>query len=352
MRRAGRRRAIRALRRLLYCGEWVESHALHVFMLHAPDFLGYQSAFEMAARAPPDPRGRPRAQEGRQRAHAGGRRARDPSDQRACRWLLPRAVARRARGRGAEARGGARVRARGGGLGRRPAVPGARGVPTSSSRWPSPTTYRDRGRPPALERRARPGAARSTRSTSSRSTWSTRPPCTRACARRRRLPGRPDRAVGAARRPALGRRRARRPRRSGSSACARTRSGRSSYAPWRSSTRSTRRSGSSTPTSRRTRRPSRSIRAPASATAGARRRAACSGTATASTRAARSSMRRSSRPPRRTRRGSSRPCAASSSATLDLPDEQLRERCESAIRSYDPCISCSAHFLRLDVDRG
>jgi coenzyme F420-reducing hydrogenase alpha subunit len=39
---------IRALRRMLYCGEWVESHALHVFMLHAPDFLGYSSAFEMA----------------------------------------------------------------------------------------------------------------------------------------------------------------------------------------------------------------------------------------------------------------------------------------------------------------
>jgi len=31
---------LRALRRLLYCGEWIESHALHVFMLHAPDFLG------------------------------------------------------------------------------------------------------------------------------------------------------------------------------------------------------------------------------------------------------------------------------------------------------------------------
>ena len=41
-------RPIRDLRRLLYCGEWVESHALHVFMLHAPDFLGYRSAFEMA----------------------------------------------------------------------------------------------------------------------------------------------------------------------------------------------------------------------------------------------------------------------------------------------------------------
>ena len=39
---------IRRLRRLLYCGEWIESHALHVFLLHAPDFLGYASAIEMA----------------------------------------------------------------------------------------------------------------------------------------------------------------------------------------------------------------------------------------------------------------------------------------------------------------
>jgi coenzyme F420-reducing hydrogenase alpha subunit len=38
----------RALRRLLYCGEWIESHALHVYMLHAPDFLGYEGALEMA----------------------------------------------------------------------------------------------------------------------------------------------------------------------------------------------------------------------------------------------------------------------------------------------------------------
>jgi sulfhydrogenase subunit alpha len=36
------------LRRLLYCGEWIESHALHVFLLHAPDFLGYSNGFEMA----------------------------------------------------------------------------------------------------------------------------------------------------------------------------------------------------------------------------------------------------------------------------------------------------------------
>jgi len=40
--------ALRELRRLLYCGEWIESHGLHVFMLHAPDFLGYESAIEMA----------------------------------------------------------------------------------------------------------------------------------------------------------------------------------------------------------------------------------------------------------------------------------------------------------------
>jgi sulfhydrogenase subunit alpha len=40
---------IRALRRLLYCGEWIESHTLHVFLLHAPDFLGYPSGLAMAA---------------------------------------------------------------------------------------------------------------------------------------------------------------------------------------------------------------------------------------------------------------------------------------------------------------
>ncbi len=39
---------LRALRRLLYCGEWIESHTLHVYLLHAPDFLGYESAIHMA----------------------------------------------------------------------------------------------------------------------------------------------------------------------------------------------------------------------------------------------------------------------------------------------------------------
>lgn len=39
---------VRMLRRLFYCGEWIESHALHIYMLHAPDFLGYQDVVEMA----------------------------------------------------------------------------------------------------------------------------------------------------------------------------------------------------------------------------------------------------------------------------------------------------------------
>jgi coenzyme F420-reducing hydrogenase alpha subunit len=43
---------LRALRRLLYCGEWIESHVLHIYMLHAPDFLGFESAVAMAQASP------------------------------------------------------------------------------------------------------------------------------------------------------------------------------------------------------------------------------------------------------------------------------------------------------------
>lgn len=41
--------AIRDLRNLIYCGEWIESHVLHMFFLHLPDFLGYESAISMVA---------------------------------------------------------------------------------------------------------------------------------------------------------------------------------------------------------------------------------------------------------------------------------------------------------------
>ena len=43
---------LRELRRLLYCGEWIESHILHVYMLHAPDFLGYEDALQLAKDKP------------------------------------------------------------------------------------------------------------------------------------------------------------------------------------------------------------------------------------------------------------------------------------------------------------
>jgi sulfhydrogenase subunit alpha len=45
-------RQLRELRRLLYCGEWIESHILHIVMLHAPDFLGYQDVAEMSKHYP------------------------------------------------------------------------------------------------------------------------------------------------------------------------------------------------------------------------------------------------------------------------------------------------------------
>ncbi|MFE3756056.1 Ni/Fe hydrogenase subunit alpha [Nocardia tengchongensis] len=38
-----------ALRRLLYCGEWISSHSLHIHLLHLPDFLGYPDAIALAA---------------------------------------------------------------------------------------------------------------------------------------------------------------------------------------------------------------------------------------------------------------------------------------------------------------
>jgi coenzyme F420-reducing hydrogenase alpha subunit len=41
--------AAQALRRLLYCGEWIESHALHIYFLQAPDLLGFDDAIALAA---------------------------------------------------------------------------------------------------------------------------------------------------------------------------------------------------------------------------------------------------------------------------------------------------------------
>lgn len=40
--------ALVELRRLLYCGEWIHSHALHIYLLHAPDFLAEPDVIAVA----------------------------------------------------------------------------------------------------------------------------------------------------------------------------------------------------------------------------------------------------------------------------------------------------------------
>jgi sulfhydrogenase subunit alpha len=43
---------VQLLRNLLYCGEWIESHVLHIYMLQGPDLTGHESAISLAAEAP------------------------------------------------------------------------------------------------------------------------------------------------------------------------------------------------------------------------------------------------------------------------------------------------------------
>ena len=83
-----------------------------------------------------------------------------------------------------------------------------------------------------------------------------------------------------------------------------------------------------------------------------RRRAARSTTATTWTTTARSSRRRSSRPRRRTSATWSTTCGSSSRACSTARTRSSRASREMVVRNYDPCISCATHFLRLDVERG
>ena len=43
---------VHLLRQLLYCAEYIESHALHIYLLQAPDLVGYESAISLAADSP------------------------------------------------------------------------------------------------------------------------------------------------------------------------------------------------------------------------------------------------------------------------------------------------------------
>lgn len=47
---------VRRMRRVYYCGEWLESHSLHVHLLALPDFLGFNSGPEMAKDYPEEVR--------------------------------------------------------------------------------------------------------------------------------------------------------------------------------------------------------------------------------------------------------------------------------------------------------
>ncbi|WP_297471544.1 nickel-dependent hydrogenase large subunit, partial [Acidithiobacillus sp.] len=46
----------RAMRRVFYCGEWIQSHSLHIHLLAAPDFFGCNNAIELAKIAPDEVR--------------------------------------------------------------------------------------------------------------------------------------------------------------------------------------------------------------------------------------------------------------------------------------------------------
>ena len=146
---------VRALRRLLYCGEWIESHALHIYLLHAPDFLGYPSAVELARDHRRARQRRPPAQEGRQPPPVRARRPADPPGERPRRRLLAGCRA------GASSWPCARASRRRSGSPRRPSTsrPASRRRPSSSaSRGSSSLKHRERipaqRRADRLDRRA------------------------------------------------------------------------------------------------------------------------------------------------------------------------------------------------------
>ena len=283
---------LRALRRLIYCGEWIESHVLHVYMLHAPDFLGYQSAIHMAADHRDIVEQGSAAEEGRQHDRDSARRSRDPPDQRPRRRLLPCA----GQGRIACAH---RTSSSGPGTLRwRPCV-GSRSCRRRRSRWTS-SSYRCLTRTSTRSTRAGSSPTRgstshclssttcSRRSTSPAPTPSTRGSRSEAPTTSVRWPATASTSRSYARSPRVPR------SKPGLDRSAPTRSRASWCGRWRSLHAVRGGTGaSSTPTSVLTLRTFRWCRRRAWATEPARRRGACCTTATSWTRMAASSMRRS-----------------------------------------------------------
>ena len=342
---------LRALRRLLYCGEWIESHALHVYMLHAPDFLGYASAIELAPRRTRQlvERGA-RAEEDRQRADdassAGARSTRSTSASAA-------STARRASASCAPL-AEPLERAREVAL---ETVRWAAGfdfpdssATTSSSRSSQPGEYPiDGGRLVSnrgldidvaeydehfveehvehsnalhsrLRRAAAPTSAGRSRASRSTSTGSRRwPEAAARCRARRRRAATRSRASSSARSSSST------PRR-GAAADRRVRAAGRAGRPGRAARR------------RRPRRDRGAARVPLPPLRARRRR---------------HDPRREDRPadlaePARDR---GRPARRRRALRSTCPTTSCSALCEQAIRNYDPCISCATHFLTLEVER-
>ena len=341
--------ALRELRRLLYCGEWIESHTLHVAMLHAPDFLGYEDAIRMAKDHPKEvQRALDLKKAGNEIVRVIGGREIHPVNVRVggfyrvpTRAELAPLVDTLERAReqaldtgslGLDVRH-ARLRA---GLRVRGAAPPV-GVPVQ--RRPPGVEQGARHRHPRLRRALRRGA---------------RGPLERAPLGpqgARRLFRRPDGPLQPEFRPAPAARAAGRSRCAVCRRSAATRSRASWSAPWRCSTRSTKRCGSSRRTSR-----------PRSRPCAPRPR---EGSGFGCTEAPRGILFHRYRlnadgtiadakivpPTSQNQKAIENDLRRFVERHLQLPNDTLTWKCEQAVRNYDPCISCATHFLKLQLDR-
>ena len=342
---------IAALRRLLYCGEWISSHALHIYLLHAPDFLGYPDVDRARPRPPRRRRARPGLKKAGNAILELGRRPRHPPGQPARRRLLPGADRGRAAPLAEQLRRALDDALATVGWVAGVRLPGPRARPRPARRArPGPATpssgdeHRDRQRAALPGRRVRRPRHRDQvpHSTALHATLDGGT-----------LPDRPAGPVHAQLGAAVAARAARPPTAAGLGATCRN-PFRSIVGPRRRD-RLRGRGGAADhrrATSGRTR---PSCRVPPRAGTGHGVSEAPRGLlyhryeldADGTDRARPPSCRRR----RRTRPRSRTTCAASWPANLDLDDAALTALCERTIRNYDPCISCSAHFLDLTVER-
>ena len=338
------------LRRLLYCGEWIESHTLHIYLLHAPDFLGYESVIDLAAdHRDVVQRGLELKKIGNELVELVGGRAIHPVNVRVGGFYRVPTERELAPVR-APARAGPRPRARhrplGGGLRLpRPRRPGELVALRPSRRVPDHTgPARLDARPRHRPRRVRAHVVEEH--------------VAHSTALHARLVERGEYLVGPLARFALnadelspvgqGRR--------GGGGAVRQRA---QPVPI---DRRARRRGAATPATRRSAIIDRYVEpdapavevepAPGSATAGPRRRAGCCGTATSSTRDG-TILDARIVPPTSQNQASdrARPVPLRRAPPRPRRTSELGRRAEQVIRNYDPCISCATHFLDLTVDR-